>query len=55
VARRNTYVARLNGIYTRNLDNAGITHVEGFARFTSPKSVEKKIPGFQPALAIAHY
>lgn len=40
VARRNAYVARLNGIYTRNLDNAGITHVEGFARFVAPRQVE---------------
>jgi glutathione reductase (NADPH) len=40
VARRNAYVARLNGIYTRNLDNAGITHVEGFARFVAPRHVE---------------
>jgi len=40
VVKRDAYVARLNGIYTRNLDNAGITHVEGFASFVGPKQVQ---------------
>jgi len=39
-AKRDAYVARLNGIYTRNLDNAGVTHVEGLARFVAPREVE---------------
>jgi len=42
VEKRDAYVARLNTIYTRNLDNAGITHVEGFARFVSPTQVERR-------------
>lgn len=34
VERRNAYVERLNGIYTKNLDNAKIERVEGVATFT---------------------
>jgi glutathione reductase (NADPH) len=35
-AGRDAYVARLNGIYQRNLDKKGITSVRAAARFTSP-------------------
>ena len=38
-ARRDAYVARLNGIYARNMDKAGIARVEGTATFTGPRTV----------------
>ena len=37
--KRDAYLARLNGIYTSNMDKASITHIEGFASFTKPKEV----------------
>lgn len=36
---RDTFVKRLNGIYARNLDKSGVTHIEGFARFSTPGTV----------------
>jgi glutathione reductase (NADPH) len=36
---RDAYVARLNGIYARNLELAGIEHVTGPARFTAARAV----------------
>jgi len=40
VKARDAYVERLNGIYTRNLDSAGIERVVGAARFIGPREVE---------------
>lgn len=37
---RDRYVERLNEIYSRNLDVAGIDRIEGFARFVGPRAVE---------------
>jgi glutathione reductase (NADPH) len=38
--KRDAYVARLNGIYERNLVAKGVTHVHGVARFVGPHTVE---------------
>jgi len=38
--QRDAYIARLNGIYHRNLGKAGVTEYHGFAKFLSPNSVE---------------
>ena len=38
-ARRAEYVGRLNGVHSRNLDEAGVTVVPGEARFTGPRAV----------------
>ena len=37
---RDAYVARLNGIYARNLQAAGVSRYEGTARFVGPRTVE---------------
>ena len=37
---RDAYVERLNGIYARNLENAGVVRYEGTARFVGPRTVE---------------
>lgn len=37
---RDDYVAFLNGIYHRNLDNSGVDKIKGHGRFTAPDSVE---------------
>lgn len=37
---RDNYVKRLNGIYERNLENSGITRIEGLASFAGPNSVK---------------
>ncbi|CAM9250258.1 unnamed protein product [Chrysoparadoxa australica] len=36
---RDNYVKKLNGIYSRNLDNSGITTITGTASFVGPKTV----------------
>lgn len=36
---RDAYVERLNGIYARNLDKSGVTHLEGMARFEDAHTV----------------
>ena len=38
--RRDAYVLRLNGIYARNLDSKGVTHIAGGARFIDAKTVD---------------
>jgi glutathione reductase (NADPH) len=38
-ARRDAYIARLNGIYAANLAKKGIEHVVGYGRFTGPDCV----------------
>ena len=38
--RRDAYIARLNGIYGRNLEKRNVVHIEGHARFTGPNAVE---------------
>lgn len=38
--RRDAYIARLNGIYARNLAAKGVTHVKGTARFVDAHTVE---------------
>jgi glutathione reductase (NADPH) len=38
--RRDAYIARLNGIYGRNLEKRGVVHIEGHARFSGPNEVE---------------
>lgn len=39
-AKRDAYVARLNGIYRNNLGNSGITEIIGDATFVGPKEVK---------------
>lgn len=39
VGRRQDYIARLNAIYARNLDNDGVTLIRGRARFGAPGAV----------------
>jgi glutathione reductase (NADPH) len=38
--RRDAYVARLNDIYSRNLDRRGVTLIEGHARFVDAHTVD---------------
>ncbi|TMW58423.1 hypothetical protein Poli38472_009982 [Pythium oligandrum] len=38
--RRDAYVARLNGIYSRNLANSKVEHIQGTATFNSKGNVE---------------
>ena len=38
--RRDAYIARLNGIYARNLAAKGVAHVQGTARFVDAHTVE---------------
>jgi len=40
VERRGTYIERLNGIYAKNLDKDGVTHVVGRARFVDSRTME---------------
>ena len=37
---RDAYVERLNGVYARNLEAAGVSRCEGMARFVGPRTVE---------------
>lgn len=37
---RDAYIARLNGIYQKNLDNSGVTHVQGHAKFLDNNTLE---------------
>ncbi|MFO0570633.1 MAG: glutathione-disulfide reductase [Polyangiaceae bacterium] len=39
-AKRDAYVARLNGIYAANLERSGVERVSGHARFVGPRRVE---------------
>ena len=39
-AKRDAYVKRLNGIYSNNLGNSGITSITGDASFVGPKQVK---------------
>jgi len=39
---RDAYIARLNSIYHKNLDNSGVDKIEGFARFESPHTITVK-------------
>lgn len=38
--KRDAYVAKLNGIYDRNLSNSNVDHFEGTAKFVSDKVVQ---------------
>lgn len=38
-ARRDAYVARLNGIYARNLDKSGVTFAKGWAAFVDRQTI----------------
>ena len=38
-ARRDAYVERLNGIYSKNLDNKGVEYFEGVARFRDGQTI----------------
>ena len=38
-AKRDAYVARLNGIYGRNLASSGVTSITGEATFVGPRRV----------------
>ena len=38
--RRDAYIARLNGIYERNLDNKGVTYIAGSARMVDAHTVD---------------
>jgi glutathione reductase (NADPH) len=37
--KRDAYIARLNGIYERNLDNSGVTHISAYASFVDAHTV----------------
>lgn len=37
---RDAYIQRLNGIYAKNLDASGVTHINGWAKFVDEKTVE---------------
>ncbi|MDQ2069708.1 glutathione-disulfide reductase [Natronospira bacteriovora] len=37
---RDAYVERLNGIYARNLEKSGVTHLQGFGRFLDAHTVD---------------
>ncbi len=39
-SRRDAYIERLNGIYARNLDKRGVTHIQGHARFVDGNTVD---------------
>ena len=39
-ARRDAYVARLNNIYSNNLDKRGVTYIEGHARFIDANTID---------------
>ncbi len=43
--KRDAYVKRLNGIYHKNAEGAGIDYVKGTAKFTAPKVIEVKGEG----------
>jgi len=38
--KRDAYIKRLNGIYSRNLNNDGVTYIPGRARFKSKNEIE---------------
>jgi glutathione reductase (NADPH) len=38
-SKRDAYVARLNGIYAKNLQNDKVTHIQGHGSFTAAKTV----------------
>ena len=40
VARREAYIARLNGIYARNLDNKNVAWTSGRAQLVAPDTVQ---------------
>lgn len=40
VDKREAYIRRLNGIYASNLDKAGVTHIQGRARLSDPRTVD---------------
>lgn len=51
---RDAYIARLNGIYQTNLDNANVVYISGHAEFTSPDSVQVNGKSYQaPHILIA--
>jgi len=53
-SRRDAYVQRLNSIYEKNLANAGVEHVPGFATFVGPRTVrvgERTLTGRQVLIA----
>ena len=37
---RDRYIERLNGIYKRNLDNSGVDHIQGHAKFLDNNTLE---------------
>ncbi len=45
-SRRDAYVARLNGIYAKNLDKRGVTFIEGHARFVDANTVDVDGKGY---------
>ncbi len=51
---RDAYIARLNGIYQVNLENANVVYISGHATFTAPGSVEVNGETYQaPHILIA--
>jgi glutathione reductase (NADPH) len=53
-AKRDAYVRRLNDIYRRNLENDGVTEIQGWAKFVDPTTVEvngEKIRGDRVLIA----
>jgi glutathione reductase (NADPH) len=40
VEKRDAYITRLNGIYSRNLNNDGVTYIPGRAKFLSKNEIE---------------
>ncbi|RZL94151.1 MAG: glutathione-disulfide reductase [Variovorax sp.] len=37
--RRDAYIARLNGVYARNLERRGVMHIDGYAVFEDPHTL----------------
>ena len=37
--RRDAYIARLNGVYARNLKQRGVMHIDGYAVFEDPRTL----------------
>ncbi|QRW14859.1 glutathione-disulfide reductase [Ceratobasidium sp. AG-Ba] len=61
--KRDAYIKKLNGIYDANWAREGIEHIHGYARLTSPKTVEitgadgskKEIAADQICIAVGGY
>lgn len=51
---RDAYVVRLNGIYERNLENSGVTKIDGLASFSGPNEITVDGPDGKRTLTADH-